>query len=51
MYQHWDPEVTFTGKNYNAFVKEHFPKKLELSTNPDDKLILQDGCPLQKSKQ
>ena len=49
--QQWDPEVKFTGRNYQKFVKEHFPNTLELSTNPDNKLILQDGCPVQKSKQ
>ena len=49
--QQWDPEVKFTGRNYKEFVKEHFPDTLALSTNPDNKLILQDGCPVQKSKQ
>ena len=49
--QQWDPEVKFTGRNYQKFVKAHFPNTLELSTNPDNKLILQDGCPVQKSKQ
>ena len=51
MYQHWDPEIKFTARNYKEFVKEHFPNTLELSTNPDNKFILQDGCPVQKSKQ
>ena len=51
MCQHWDPKVKFIGRNYKEFVKEHFPNILELSTNPDNKLILQDGGPVQKSKQ
>ena len=45
MYQHWDPKVKFIGSNYKEFVKEHFPNTL------DNKLILQDRCPVQKSKQ
>ena len=51
MYQHWDPKVKFIGRNYKEFVKEHFPNTLERTTNLDNKLILQDGCPVQKSKQ
>ena len=49
MCQQWDPEVKFTRRNYKEFVKEHFSNTLKLSTN--NKLILQDGCLVQKSKQ
>ena len=44
-------EVKFIGRNYQEFVKEHFPNTLELSANSDNKLTSQDGRPLQKSKQ
>ena len=37
--------------NYKELVNEHFPNTLELSTNQEKKPILQDGCPMQKSKQ
>ena len=50
MCQQWDPEVKFTGRNYKEFVKEHSPNTPELSTNPENKLHLQDGCPVQKPK-
>ena len=43
------PEIKFTRRNYKEFVKEHFSNTLELSTN--NKLILKDGCLVQKSKQ
>ena len=49
MCEQWDPKVKFTRRNYKEFVKEHFSNTLELSTN--NKLILQDGCLVQKSKQ
>ena len=49
--QQWDLEVKIIGWNYKEFVKEYFPNTLELSINPDNKLILQDGYPVQKSKQ
>ena len=49
MCQQWDPEIKFTRRNYKEFVKEHFSNTLELSTN--NKLILEDGCLVQKSKQ
>ena len=42
MCQQWNPEVMFIGRNYKEFVKEYFPNTLELSTNPDNKLILED---------
>ena len=37
--------------NYKELVNEHFPNTQELSTNQEKKPILQDGCPMQKSKQ
>ena len=51
MCKQWDPGVKFRRRNYKEFAKEHFPNTLELSTNPDNKFVLQDGCPEQKSKQ
>ena len=47
----WDPEIKFNGANYKEFVKKHWPRALERSTNPRNKLVLQDGDPVQKSKQ
>ena len=51
MCEQWNPEVRFLGVNYKEFVKRHWPAALENSTNPKNKLVLQDGCPVQKSKQ
>ena len=51
MCEHWDPDVKFNGANYKEFVKRHWPAALENSTNPRNKLVLQDGDPVQKSKQ
>ena len=47
MCEHWNPDVKFNGVNY----KEHWPFVLENSTNPVNKLVLQDGDPVQQSKQ
>ena len=47
----FDPKLRFIGANYKDFIKENFPIALERSANPINKLILQDGCPVQKSKQ
>ena len=51
MCEQWDPKVRFLGVHYKEFVKANFPKALEASTNPRNKLILHDGCPVQNSKQ
>ena len=51
MAEQWDNDVHFVGSNYLTFVEEHFPRVLGQSTNPRNKLVLQDGCPVQKSKQ
>ena len=47
----FDPELRFIGANYKEFVKENFPIALERSANSVNKLVLQDGCPVQRSKQ
>ena len=44
------PDVNFNGVKYKEFVKKHCPSALENSTNPN-KLVLQDGHPVQQSKQ
>ena len=51
MCEQFPPELTFNGVNYRQFVLQHFPLALEKSTNPKQKLVLQDGDPVQKSKQ
>lgn len=51
MCEQFPPELTFNGVNYRQFVLEHFPLALKKSANPTQKLILQDGDPVQKSKQ
>ena len=51
MVEQWDPETRFTGENYRKFVVKHFPKAFRKSANPRNKLVLQDGCPVQKSVQ
>lgn len=51
MCDQWDSTVKFNGINYNTFVKERWRPALEKCTNPRNKLVLQDGCPVQNSKQ
>ena len=51
MCEHWNPDVNFNGVNYKELVKKHRPSALENSTNLVNKLVLQDGNPVQKSKQ
>lgn len=51
MAEQWENDVRFVGSNYRTFVEEHFPRVLEQSTNARNKLVLQDGDPVQKSKQ
>lgn len=51
MCEQFPPELTFNGINYRQFVMDHFPRALAKSTNPTQKLILQDGDPVQQSKQ
>ena len=43
-------KVRFVGCNYREFVEKHFPLALSNSTKPRNKLIQQDGDPIQKSK-
>ena len=49
MCEQFDSQTTFNGVNYKEFVKDHFPAALADSANPVRKLVLQDGCPVQKS--
>ena len=51
MCEQWDPNTVFNGRNYKEFVKSHFPNAIARSSNFKNKLILQDGDPVQKSKQ
>jgi len=51
MCEQFDPNIRFIGANYRQFVVDNFPATLQRSTNPRKKLVLQDGCPVQKSKQ
>ena len=51
MCEQFPPDLRFDGVNYRQFVLEHFPLALEKSTNPVQKLVLQDGDPVQKSRQ
>ena len=51
MCEQFPPGLTFNGVNYRQFVLDHFPLALKKSANPKQKLILQDGDPVQKSKQ
>ena len=51
MCEQWDPNTVFNGRNYREFVKNHFPDAIARSSNFRNKLVLQDGDPVQKSKQ
>ena len=51
MCDQWDINTPFLGIHYKVFVKKHFPVAFERSANPKNKLVLQDGCPVQKSSQ
>ena len=51
MCEQWDPNTPSLGIHYKEFVKKHFPVTFECSVNPKNKLVLQEGCPVQKSKQ
>ena len=51
MCEHWDPDIHFNGKHYRDFVTTHWPAALQNSTIPINKLVLQDGDPMQKSRQ
>ena len=48
---HWYPDIHFNGKNYRDFITTYWPAALQNSTNPINKLVLQDGDPVQKSRQ
>ena len=50
MCEEFPRDVTFNGVNYRQFVVEKFPSAFAQSCN-SQKLVLQDGCPIQKSKQ
>jgi len=51
MCEQWDPKVKFNGENYKKFVIKYFPDVLQKCSNARNKLVLQDGDPVQKSKQ
>ena len=51
MCEQWDPQLIFNGSNYKEFVNLHMPNTIAQSNNARNKLILQDGCPVQKSRQ
>ena len=51
MCEQFPADQIFNGVNYRQFVLNHFPLALQKSTNPAQKLVLQDGDPVQKSKQ
>ena len=46
-----DPNTSFLGIHYKEFVKKTFPVAFEWSAEPKNKLVLQDGYPVQKSRQ
>ena len=47
----WESEEKFDGFHYKQFIKRHRPSALRASANARNKLVLQDGCPVQGSKQ
>ena len=51
MCEQFPRHLKFNGVNYREFVLQHFPLALQKSNNPVQKLILQDGDPVQKSRQ
>ena len=51
MCEQFSPDLTFNGPNYRQFVLDKFPLALQRSANPVEKLVLQDGDPVQKSAQ
>ena len=51
MCEQWDPNTPSLGIHYKEFAKKHFPAAFECSANPKNKLVLQDGCPVQKPRQ
>ena len=48
--EQWDSNEKFNGANYNKFIKEKWEEALRKSNNSKNKLVLQDGCPVQNSK-
>ena len=50
MCEQFRPDQKFDGVNYREFVLDHFPLALEKNTNPVQKLVLQDGDLVQKSR-
>ena len=50
MCEEFNPEQKYNGENYASFVKENFPEAMQISSNGRNKLILQDGDPVQNSK-
>ena len=51
MCKKWDNSKVLDGKNNRNFIEKHWLAALQNSSNPHNKLILQEGYPVQESKQ